>query len=123
MKPLVAPSGILLAGARLEEELSSQTERNGQPRLLPCRIPAGTEAAFAFRDEIARTRAEGVARNKGEHIEGIGSVGIWVARTGSTQLAASVAFPMFSVPEDIWERAEHDLHLVAEEVGRQLAQR
>ena len=100
-----------LPDAELEQRLKSLAARGD--------VVPGSRAAATLRQDIAEAASTGIAHNRGEHVENIGAVGtvLHMAENYSA-LAVSLAFPLFSDSEAMWDLLARELDQLRSELDR-----
>ena len=99
-----------LPEAELEQRLKALAARGD--------VVPGSRAAATLRKDIAETARTGIAHNRGEHLENIGAVGtvLHMAENYSA-LAVSLAFPLFSDSDAMWDLLARELDQLRSEFG------
>jgi len=83
--------------------------------------PRSITSKTELRDELQVVRAQGFAVNRGEHLNGVGSIGSPIFdRHGAAVASISVSFPMYVVPEDRWPGIAAAVVETAREISRRL---
>ena len=100
-----------LPDAELEQRLKALAARGD--------VVPGSRAAATLRKDIAETARTGIAHNRGEHLENIGAVGtvLHMAENYSA-LAVSLAFPLFSDSDAMWDLLARELDQLRSELDR-----
>jgi IclR family transcriptional regulator, KDG regulon repressor len=83
--------------------------------------PASIMSKQRLRSELAQVRAQGFAVSRGEHLNGVGSIGVAIIdRHGAAIASVSVGFPLFLVPEAQWPPIVSAVLDVAQQISRRL---
>ncbi len=83
--------------------------------------PASIMSKQRLRSELAQVRAQGFAVSRGEHLNGVGSIGVAIIdRHGAAIASVSVGFPLFLVPEAQWPPIVAAVLDVAQQISRRL---
>ena len=93
--------GKALLACLPEQELLARLERAGPE--LEARTAASIASVEPLLAELSDVRETRYALNRGEHVQGMGSVGVAVRDASGSPLAGvSVAFPMFEQHRSMW---------------------
>jgi DNA-binding IclR family transcriptional regulator len=93
--------GKALLACLPERELLALLERDGSK--LPTRTAASIASVEQLLGDLEDVRETQYALNRGEHVQGMGSVGVAVRDASGSPLAGvSVAFPMFESYRSMW---------------------
>ena len=100
-----------LPDEELEQRLKSLAARGD--------VVPGSRTAATLRKDIAETARTGTAYNRGEHVENIGAVGT-VLHTAEnySALAVSLAFPLFTDSDAMWDLLAGELDQLRSEFDR-----
>ena len=117
-----APAHTTAAGkALLAHQGAEEMERYFATADLTPETPRSITSKATLREELEAVRAQGFAVNRGEHLNGVGSIGSPIFdRRGAAVASISVSFPMYLVPEDRWPGIAAAVVQTAKEISRRL---